>query len=394
VAQKLTDKIVRALPAPDRGNRITYDTEVVGFGCRVTTAGARAFILNYRIKATGQERRYTIGAFPDWSVDAARTKGKELKRDVDFGGDPVGEHVADRTAPTVADLCDRFLEEHVTKKRPHTRTDYTSIVRNDIEPALGKLKVAAVEYTHIERLHARVSKRAPVRANRAHAVATTMFGLAVRWRMRGDNPCKGVARNQEHGRRRYLKPDELVRLTAALAAEPNQSAADVFRLLLLTGARKGEVLGARWNQFDLAGGTWTKPNSLTKDNREHTVPLSAPARQLLARLQERSGGSPWVFPGRDGKGREDTKYSWARICKAAGITGLRVHDIRHSFASQLVSGGASLPLIGSLLGHSNPTTTHRYSHLFDEPQRAAVERVGAIITGEPSAEVVPMGRRR
>jgi integrase len=390
MAQKLTDKMVRALPAPERGNQITYDTEVKGFGARVTAAGAIAFVLNYRRKADGLERRYTIGAFPDWSVSAAREEAKRLKRHVDGGGDPVGEHVADRSAPTVADLCVRFLDEHVPKLRAHTQVDYRSIVRNDIEPALGKLKVAAVDFEHVERLHAKISKRAPIRANRVHAVLTTMFGLAVRWKLRTDNPCRGVKRNYEAGRQRYLKPEELVRLTAALSADPD---ADVFRLLMLTGARKGEALFAKWDQFDLAAGVWTKPYTATKQKREHRVPLAAPVRELLGRLYEHSGDSPWVFPGRSGA-HADLRYSWRRICKAAGITGLRIHDLRHSFASQLVSSGASLPLIGALLGHSSPATTHRYAHLFDDPQRAAVERVGAIISGQPSAEVVPMERRR
>jgi integrase len=382
------------LQAPARGNVITYDTEIKGFGARITAAGAIAFVLNYRRKADGLERRYTIGSFPDWSVAAAREKAKELKRHVDGGGDPVGEHVADRAAPTVADLCVRFVEEHVAKQRPHTQADYRSIVENDILPLLGKMKVAAIEFEHVERLHARITKRAPVRANRVHAVMTTMFNLAVRWKMRTDNPAKGVSRNPEHGRRRYLKPDELVRLTAALADDPNQQAADVFRLLLLTGARKGEALSARWDQIDLATGVWTKPHTLTKQKREHAVPLSAPARALLGRLHARGGGSPWVFPGRDGRGREDTKYSWARICKAAGITGLRVHDLRHSYASQVVSAGFSLPVVGALLGHTQPATTARYAHLLDDPLRQATEHVGAIISGKPSVELVPLKGRR
>ncbi len=393
MAQRLTDKAVKALPAPARGNQITYDTEIKGFGARITAAGAIAFVLNYRRKADGLERRYTIGSFPNWSVAAAREKAKALKRHVDGGGDPVGEHAADRAAPTVADLCARFVEEHVAKQRPHTQIDYQSIIQNDILPALGRLKVAAVEFEHIERLHAKITKRAPVRANRALAVTTTMFGLAVRWKLRADNPCKGVARNREHGRRRYLKPDELVRLTAALADDPNHLAADILRLLLLTGARKGEVLSAQWNQIDLAAGVWTKPHTMTKQEREHAIPLSAPARQLLGRLHKRSGGSPWVFPGRDGGPREDLKYAWARICKAAGITGLRIHDLRHSYASHLVSAGFSLPVIGALLGHSQPTTTARYAHLLDDPLRQATERVGAIISGAPSAEVLPLKGR-
>jgi integrase len=259
---------------------------------------------------------------------------------------------------------------------------------------LGARKVAAVEFEHIERLHTAITRRAPVRANRALAITAAMFGLAVRWKLRADNPCKGVARNREHGRRRYLKPVELVRLTAALAGEPNQRSADVLRLLLLTGARKGEALCAKWDQIDLAAGVWTKPPTVTKQEREHIIPLSAPARQLLARLHECSGGSPWVFPERGGGASEDLRYAWARICKAAGISGLRIHDLRHSFASHLVSAGFSLPVIGALLGHSNPATTHRYSHLLDDPLREAAERVGAIVGGAPSGEIVPLKGRR
>ena len=395
MAQRLTDKVVRSLERPPAGNRIAYDTDTKGFGARITAAGAIAFILNYRRRSDGQERRYTIGSAADWSVAAAREKAKELKRHIDNGGDPVGEHVAERGAPTVADLCARFLEEHAAKQRPKTQIDYRSMIRNDILPPLGKMKVAAVAFEHIERLHARITRRAPTRANRTFALANKMFNLAVRWRMRPDNPCKGVERNREHLRKRYLKPDELTRLTKALAEDQNQQAADVVRLLLLTGARRGEALSATWDQFDLAAGTWVKPHTLTKQKREHCIPLSAPARQLLDRLRKHSDGSPWVFPGRgSGQPREDLKYSWKRICRAAGITGLRVHDLRHTYASHLVSAGFSLPVIGALLGHSQPTTTARYSHLLDDPLRVATERVGAIISSAPSGEIVPIMKGR
>ena len=130
-----------------------------------------------------------------------------------------------------------------------------------------------------------------------------------------------------------------------------------------------------------------------KQEREHAIPLSAPARQLLGRLHKRSGDLPWIFPGRHGKPREDLKYAWARICRAAGITGLRIHDLRHSYASNLVSAGFSLPVIGALLGHSQPATTARYSHLLDDPLRRATEAVGAIVSGNPSGEVLPLTKR-
>jgi len=210
-----------------------------------------------------------------------------------------------------------------------------------------------------------------------------MFSLAIRWGMRADNPAKGIERNPETGRKRYLKGDELARLVTALAAHPDRQAADIVRMLLLTGARRGEVFAMRWADIDLTEGTWTKPGSTTKQKTEHIAPLSAPARQLLAEIsdKQRKPLGTFVFPGDSATGHAvELKRAWRTICKAADITGLRVHDLRHSFASQLVSGGASLPLIGALLGHSNPTTTARYAHLFQDPQRAAVEKVGAVIT--------------
>jgi integrase len=209
--------------------------------------------------------------------------------------------------------------------------------------------------------------------------------------MRTGNPVDSVERNAEAKRKRYLSGDELVRLTAALAAHPDRQVADLIRMLLLTGARVGEVRSMRWD--NISEGIWSKPASTTKQKTDHVVPLSAPAQQLLAEIRVRS--SPYVFPGTGRSGHLiQIDKSWQTILRAAGISGLRIHDLRHSFASQLASGGASLPLIGALLGHSSPATTARYSHLFLDPQRAAVERIGAIISGTP-AEIVPLpGRRR
>lgn len=389
MSQRLTDKIVRTLDAPEKGNRITYDSEVTGFGVRVTTGGARAFILNYRVKATGLERRYTIGSYPDWLVAAARDEAKRLKRGIDSGGDPLGQLKAHRDAPTVAVLCVRFKEEHLHKLRPKTQADYRLIIDNELVPGLGKLKVAAVDFAHVERLHRKIAQRAPFHANRTIAVLSKMFALAIKWQFRPDNPCKGVERKREEPRRRYLKADELARLTTALAEYPDQEMANIFRLLLLTGARRGEVLSAKWEQFHDLGSpdkaVWIKPAASTKQKAEHHIPLSAPARQLVASLPN---DSEWLFPGRSGQRRTNLHHAWKVICKAAGITNLRVHDLRHSYASTLVSAGLSLPVIGALLGHSQPQTTHRYAHLFDDPLRKATERAGKRL-----ASIVPLSAK-
>jgi integrase len=393
MAERLTDKVMRSLERPAKGNRITYDTDVSGFGARVTAAGAVGFVLNYRRKADGRERRATIGQFPAWSVAAARQRAAELRRAVDNGGDPVGELAVERGAPTVTDLCARFEAEHLPKLRPSTQTMYRAFIANEILPAFGTVKVAAVEYEHVDRLLSRISKRAPYMANRVLAFLSKAFALAIKWKWRTDNPARGVERNREHKRKRYLSADELARLMKALAEYRNEQAADAFRLLLLTGARKGEALSATWDQFDLVEGVWTKPAATTKQRAEHRIPLSAPARQLLAKIRKHAE-TKFVFPGPGPRGhRTGVKRDWAQVCKAAGITGLRIHDLRHSYASQLASAGVGLHVIGGLLGHSQPQTTHRYAHLFDDPLRQATERVGAIITGKASADLVPLRRR-
>jgi integrase len=411
VAKKLNDTIIKSLPTPAKGNRITYDEQIKGFGVRVTAAGNRAFILNYRTRS-GRERRYTIGSFPDWKTTVARDEAAELKRRIDVGEDPLANVEADRQAKTVADLCQRFQDEHLAKRRPSTQRDYKALIDREILPALKHKKVAEVQFADIDDLHRKVSKRAPYLANRLVSVLSKMFGLAVRWQWRTDNPAKGIERNQEDKRQRYLTPAELANLTTALAALEDQQAANIIRLLLLTGARKGEVLAARWEQFDLAEGVWTKPGSTTKQKTLHRVPLSAPARQLLVEIRDASKkGAEFVFPGRSDGHRQEIKRAWRDVCFAAGIVitkvekdtrgrertivqpSARIHDLRHTYASVLASAGLSLPIIGALLGHSQPATTARYAHLLDDPLRQATERAGAIVMpGQEGAEVVQLRR--
>ena len=393
MGQRLTDVSIRRLPVPAKGNRIIYNSDVGGLGVRLTAGGARSFILNYRTRG-GRERRLTIGACADWTTTDARIEARRLRHLIDQGGDPLADLEAERGAPTMADLADRFEAEHLPRRRPGTVDHYRRLLVNHIRPHFGRhTKVADVAFTDIDLLHRKMTKSAgPYAANRAVGVLGKMFALAIRWGMRTDNPCRGIEKNTEYGRRRYLSGDELPRLTTALAKCPDQQGANILRVLLLTGCRKSEVLAMRWADVDLTTGTWTKPGTTTKQKRDHVAPLSAPVRQLLSEIHKAQRPlAEFVFPGPGDSGHVvDIKRLWRRICAAAGISGLRIHDLRHSFASQLASGGASLPLIGSLLGHSNPASTHRYAHLFDDPQRAAVEKVGAIITGKASAEILPM----
>jgi integrase len=386
---------IRELAAPTGGNVIHYDTEVRGLGLRITKNNARSWIFNYRVK--GVERRLTIGAYADWPVKLAREEAKRLRRLVDQGHDPMADRHAERVAPSVRDLYERWREEKAPAMRPRSRVEQERLFRQCIEPELGSRKVADVSHEDIDRLHRKITHRksprkgqngAPVRANRTVSFASRLFNLAVVWKMRADNPCKGIEKNPEQPRHRYLTEAELARLDAALAAEPDRQLINILWLLLLTGARKGEVLAMRWEHLDLGEpAVWTKPASAVKQDRLHRVPLNNQARDILIAIKDaRSGNvvrlspSPFVFPERNELGRvRDIKRGWERICKAAGLTNLRIHDLRHSFASFLVSAGHGLPMIGALLGHSQAQTTSRYAHLMDSAQRAASEALATLV---------------
>ena len=401
MTQHLTDAIVKRLPAPARDNKIFYDSDQPGFGVRVTANGHRSFILNYTVRGTGRERRYTIGSFPSWSTVGARAEAQRLRRLVDNGGDPLGRIEDERSAPTMADLIERFAGEHFSRLRPSTARKYRELIGNHVRPHFGThTKVADVGFADVDRLHRKITAAgSPYAANRTLSVVSKMFTLAIRWGMITVNPCKSIERNLESKRKRYLSDDELTRLIAVLAEQPNKQSVNIIRILLMTGARKGEVLSMRWADIDLGTGIWTKSASATKQKADHVVPLSGPVRQLLSEIYGSGPQGEFVFPSSHGAPRIDISTIWEKLCKAAGIEGLRIHDLRHSFASQLASGGASLPLIGALLGHASPATTHRYAHLFQDPQRAAVEKVAAVITaagGKTSGTVVKLpkdGRR-
>ena len=384
--ERLTDAAVRKLSPPDKGQAMCWDSEVKGFALRVTPGGAKAFVLDYRHE--GRQRRITIGSYPDWSVQAAREAAKAMKREVDQGRDPMGERHAERAAPTMNELWERYQNEHLPRKAARSQADERIMWEKIILPRFGKIKVASLTHEDIDALHRDVTtvRGTPVRANRTVEVLRAAFNLAIRWKWREDNPASGVRRNIEEKRHRYLTKTEIAALAQALNEHSEQVSANAIKLLMLTGARRGEVLGASWDMFDLENGVWTKPSAHTKQRRLHRVPLSAPALRLLKEIKAGSAG-PYVFPGVDGKPLTDIKRTWASVCAKAGLVtadaepkpNVRIHDLRHSFASILVSAGASLPLIGQMLGHTQVQTTQRYAHLFDDPLRKAAETVGAYI---------------
>lgn len=409
MAKRLNDKTVKAIPASGK-RHIIFDDTLPGFGVRVAASGVKTFLLDYRIN--GRQRRYSIGQYPAWSVAAARERANKLRRQVDQGDDPLTARKAASGEMTVGELADQYLAEYVTvKNRKSTYKNYSNWIDRCIRPELGNMKLTAVKAGDVRRLHRKISKDRPVLANRMVAVLQRMYNWAIADELCTENPAKGIEKNHEANRDRYLKGDEFIRVCKALADYPymdkvrlsradalqagsksawrkrerpladRKQSCDALRLLMLTGARKGELLSAKWADIDLEAGVWTKPGATTKQKTLHRVPLSAPARELLAGI-EQSG--EYVFPGVNGGPQRDLKKTWRSICELAEIEGVRIHDLRHTYAAQLVSAGLSLPIIGALLGHTQPDTTARYAHLMDDPLREATERVGAIVSGADS----------
>ena len=391
--KELTDRLVKTL-----GPGLYWDTHrdaPRGFLMQVTQAGSRAFRLNYRRQVDDRERRVTIGDVASYSIEQARKKAAELRRAIDDGHDPLGEAEARREAPTVAELAERYVAEVLPKLAPSTQVENRAMLRDYILPAIGQMKVAAVEREDIKKLHAKVTEAGkPRRANTVKSLCSTLFTYAIEWRMRNANPASGVKMNPEHGRERYLSGEELDRLLAELeryqARVPDS--VDAIRLAVLTGARRGEILGMTWAQVDLDGAIWVKPREITKQRKVHRLTLSPEAVAVLQRRQaERDAPGRVVALRRDDhvfRGGGDVAHvgrlerDWREIRAAAGLQDVRFHDLRHTVASWLAAAGLSLPTIGSVLGHTRAATTNRYAHLSDAAQRQAVDVVGRIVGGK------------
>jgi integrase len=228
-------------------------------------------------------------------------------------------------------------------------------------------------------------KPTPVRANRVGEVLCKMFTLAVGWGWREDNPASAFRRHIENERERFLTPEEIVRLAKALDGANDQRAAGIIRLCMLTGARSGEVRQARFEQFNLDLASWSKPAATTKQRKIHRIPISG---DVAAIVRQRGllvpKGNPWLFPGdTPGHPVKEIRRFWMAIQKKAKLPEVRIHDLHHTFASLLVSGGASLEMIGKLLGHTQMQTTQRYAHLMDSPLRDGVNAVASIFRPRP-----------
>ncbi len=365
---RLTDKLIRNMPSPSVGQRIVRDDQVTGFGIRKTASGHCAFIFAYTIRA--RDRRMTIGQYPVWSVGAARQRAASLRLQVDAGQDPLEDREAERAELTLAQLWARYDDTVLPRKALSTQRDERSMWRRLILPKLGRKRLSHIRPSDVDALHLTISASTPFQANRCIASIRHAFNKAVRWELVSSNPVTGIQLAPEQPRHRYLDDLERDRFLAALNARADEPSVLAIRFLLLTGARKSEVLKASWVQIDLPGQAWIKPSSHTKQRLLHRVPLSRGAMDVLRRAQAVSTGD-FVFPGREGTPLTDIKRTFSALCREAEITNLRIHDLRHSFASALVSRGTSLPIIGGLLGHTQVSTTARYSHLADRAMRDA-----------------------
>jgi integrase len=380
---KLTKRYVENA-APGSKDIILWDTEIRGFGCKVTPKGKRSYFLYYR-NESGRQRRPTIGTHGNITCEQARAIAQDWSADVRQGRDPSSERQSKRKAPTIADLCERFLREHSVvhnKEKPHYNN--CRLVERFVLTAWSGRKVHEITRKDVSVLHHQLRKT-PYQANRVLAMISKLMNLAEQWGYRpdGTNPTKHVEKYRESKRERYLTGEELSRLSAVLneadttaTEEPAVTAA--IRLLIATGCRMSEILTLEWSWVDIDRRRLNLPDSKTGAK---TIHLNGLAIEILSGIQ-RIPDNPHVIVGAiAGQHLVNLQKPWRRIRKAAQLENLRIHDLRHSFASFAAGLGEGLNMIGKLLGHSQAQTTHRYAHLADDPIKAANERVGEAISG-------------
>jgi integrase len=377
---RLTKRTVEQI-APGSTETIHWDDELRGFGVRIWPSGRKVYLVMSRVK--GRLRKITIGPHGPITAEKARVRAHEIISEAKAGRDPAKEFDQARKAPTVKGLGERFLKEHVAVRcKPSTQAEYKRSVELFINPKIGTRKVTDIERQDITELHHGLS-HIPYQANRTLGVLSKMFSLAEAWGIRpdGSNPCLHVKKYVEQKRARFLSPEEFAALGKALReveqdGSETQSAVDAVRLLMLTGCRLGEIMTLKWDYVDLKARELRLPDSKTGAKIVHFGKTAADVLKGIEKLED----NPYVITGKkQGSRLTDLQHPWRRIRAKAKLDDVRIHDLRHSYASGALALGEGLPMIGKLLGHTQVQTTARYAHLANDPVKAAAGRVSDMI---------------
>ena len=361
------------------------DRDLTGFGVRVYPTGGKVYVAQAR--GPKGPKRVAVGRHGVIHAEEARKRAALVIARIKAGEEAVPRPLNPAGGPTVAELARRYLDEYVSVRcKPRTVKTVRSVVCRHIVPALGKMPLASVERAHVVEMHQRLSAT-PAVANQAVRALSAMYKLAESWELVPDglsNPCRAIAEYPGRRRERFLTEAEFMRLGKTLdqvEAEggASKSAVAAIRLLILTGCRKSEILGLRWEEVALEATELRLSDSKTG---ARVVSLSGPAVKLLTGLP-RLPGNPWVLPGRKpGAHLRKLDDAWQAVRSRAGLEGVRLHDLRHSFASRALALGEGLPMIGKLLGHARIETTSRYAHLARDSVRESAERVATSIAAD------------
>ncbi|WP_160602697.1 tyrosine-type recombinase/integrase [Pontixanthobacter aquaemixtae] len=381
---RITKRAVDQLSPVSQKPVFLWDDQLPGFGVKCLPSGKKRYLIKYRSDGGGRSARqrwYMLGTHGHITPDQARKLAVQALASVASGQDLQSVRDVQRNAPTIAALWDRFQAEILIQRKVQTKRDYTNLWRLLIEPKFAHHRADTLCRNDIEIWHKGYGAT-PYQANRALALMSRLFGLAEKWgiRQEGSNPCKGVERFVEKARERYLSSEELTRLAVTLnkmtrAKEISESAANAIRLLLLTGARLNEMLGTRTEWIDLRNRVIELPESKTGPKK---IYLSQQAVDTINQQLKSVGDSAVLFPGNGKTGRMiNLRKPWQKVCEQMGLTNVRIHDLRHTAASIAARQGASLIMIGKLLGHSQAQTTLRYAHIDHEPALNAANSIGA-----------------
>ena len=375
--QTISVRTINKLVAGEK-EAVYWDRELPGFGVRLYPSGSKVYLVQTRVG--GKSRRIAVGRHGVISPDQARRKAAQMIARIKAGENPNPAAIKPAAAPTVAELAERYLVEHVQVRcKPRTVEACRWLVKKFVLPDLGNMAIDEVEREHISDMHHK-HRNTPYQANRILEVVRKMFNLAEAWGLRkdGGNPCRFVQKYKEKKRERFLTDGEFHKLGQVLneiAADGSEtlSAVTAIRLLMLTGCRLNEIRTLRWEDVDLQA---TELRLRDGKTGARMVPLSNAAVSVLSALP-RPEDNPWVIVGKKpGAHLTDLQHPWRRIRARAGLDDVRIHDLRHSFASRALALGESLPMIGKLLGHTQVQTTARYAHLANESVKASGSRVG------------------